>query len=895
MLSHYRLAEKIGEGGMGVVYRALDTKLSRHVAVKILSDTFAEDPERLARFEREAKMLASLNHPNIAAIHGLDQDGGVRFLVLELVPGATLAERLDKGPLSMQEALGVARQVAEGLEAAHDRGIIHRDLKPANIKITPEGKVKVLDFGLAKEAEAERRGSDPLDSPTVTSDHTRADVILGTAAYMSPEQARGKPLDKRTDIWSFGCVLYEALTGRQVFSGETVSDCIARILERDPDWKALPESVPGSVVGLLRRCLQKDARNRLRDIGDARIEIGEILAATRGAAGAMGPGPGARPKWQVAAGLGVLASAFALAGALVGRRTLSSAVPGTGQGPNLVEVARLTHDPGISEWPTWSPDGTTLAFVSNRDGNFDIYVRRVDGGQEVNITADPAQDFQPAFSPDGNQIAFVSTRSSRTGMIQIGADFGLEFRTFGGDLWAIPALGGQARRLARDANFPAWSTDAQRIAYVSGPENHRTILEIGKDGGTSRIVLASDASSWEIVRVRYSPGGTWLSFETTVGEVWLVPVAGGQPRRLTMSATSHVWEASGRRLYYLSRGMEGGTRLISVEIDEANGELRGEARTLTWMTGVLRNLDVSRDGRRLVVSELEGSLNLTLLPLKPGGGAPDGPEQILSRGQVIDRNPAFSPDGRRIAFVSDRLGPMNIWILDLKTARQRRLQLPGDDLGANAPQWSPDGRSLALLRFRSGGAQSLWLAAVDGSQAEELMPTITRLNNCAFSPDGRSILYESVVDSTRQVLSFDLASRKSKQMSSSPGDKYEPHWSPDGRHLVYVSNASGSLQVRRMPVGGGEEEVLTQGDERMRHLSFSSDGRWIYVQPSHRNVYRFSAGGGPLQPITDFPESGLFIEEPTLSADGRFLAYSRSNGGASLWLMTIAEGATDAP
>src|SRR6266850_5473821 len=853
MLCHYRLVEKVGEGGMGLVYRALDTNLDRAVAIKILPDAFARDPERLARFEREAKMLASLNHPNIAAIHGLEEDGGVRFLVLELVAGATLDERLDAGPAPLKEALGLARQVAEGLEAAHDRGIIHRDLKPANIKITPEGKVKVLDFGLAKESEAARRGSGTLNSPTITSDHTRADVILGTAAYMSPEQARGKPLDKRTDIWSFGCVLYETLAGRQAFSGETVSDCIARILERDPDWKELPASVPGRVVDLLRRCLQKDAQNRLRDIGDARIEIEEILAAPRAAAGTMSPGLAARPRWQMAGGLGALALSFALAGGLVGRWALTPAAPGAGNGPNLVDVARLTHDPGISEWPTWSPDGKTLAFVSNRDGNFDIYVRRVDGGQEVNITNDPAQDFQPSFSPDGNQIAFVSTRSSRTGMIQIGATFGLEFRTYGGDLWAVPALGGQARRLARDANFPAWSPDARRIAYVSGPEAHRAILEIGPDGGTPRTVLASDASSWETVRVRYSPGGTWLSFETTLGEVWLVPASGGQPRRLTVAATSHVWEASGRRLYYLSRGQQGGTRLMSVEIDEAKGELRGEPRTLSWMTGVIRHLDLSKDGNRLVVSELEGSLNLTLLRLKPGGGAPAGPEQILSRGQVIDRYPEFSPDGRRIAFTSDRLGPMNIWVLDLETGRQSRLQLPGEDRGANVPLWSPDGRSIALMRFHSDGTQALWLAAADGSQAEELIPPTQGLTASAFSPDGRSILYEGLTESTRQIFSIDLNSRQSRQMSSSPGDKYEPRWTPDGRFLVFVSNAGGSLQVRRMPAAGGREEVLTQGDERMRHVSYSSDGRWIYVQPSHRNIYRFPASGGPLQPITDFP------------------------------------------
>jgi len=894
MLSHYRIVEKVGEGGMGLVYRALDTKLNRQVAVKILPDAFARDPERLARFEREAKMLASLNHPNVAAIHGLDRDGEVRFLVLELVPGMTLAERLPSGRLTPPEALSVARQIAEGLEAAHDRGIIHRDLKPANIKITPDGVVKVLDFGLAKEVEGERRAADPVSSPTITSDHTRADVILGTAAYMSPEQARGKPLDKRTDIWSFGCVLYEALSGRQAFPGETVSDCLARILEREPDWKQLSGVAPERVVDLLRRCLQKDSRKRLRDIGDARIEIEEMLAAPPGAARSALSRPATFPGWRGALRLGVLILAIALIGGVAGQWLLPLTRSGKagGPGPSLVEVARLTHDPGLFEWPTWSPDGNLLAFSSNRSGNFEIYVRRVEGGQEVNVTNDPGQDFQPTFSPDGNSIAFVSTRTSRTGMIKIGAPWGLEFRTYGGDLWTVPVLGGQARRLGQDANSPAWHPDGRRIAYVSGPESHRTIMEVGIDGDNPKTLLASDKSSWEIIRLQYAPPGDFVSFESVDSGLVLVPRSGGAPRVL-IDAASHVWDRTGRRLYYLGRDPLGGTRLKSVDVDVASARVLGTPRTLGLMTGILRDLALSRDEHRLAVSESEWSLNLTVLPLKPGGGAPAGAEEIVSDGQVIDRYPTISPDGRQIAFASDRLGPMEIWIADLATGQRRRLQLPGTDSGTSQASWSPDGSQIMVTRYQSGFLRSVWLAAADGSHAEEVIPAMPSLIGWNFSPDGRRFLFSTKQGETLQLFTFDIAARRQSQVTKTPYDKYEGVWSADGRWVMYISSLEGASQIWRVPAAGGQEERLTSSPERFRHLYSSTDGRWLYVQLSHRNIYRMPASGGSLQPVTSFPESGLFLEEPTLSRDGRLLAYCRSNGGSSLWLMTIAQDSAE--
>jgi len=272
-LSHFKVIEKIGQGGMGEVYRAEDTNLSREVAIKVLPEQFTQDPERLARFEREAKVLASLNHPNIAAIHSFEHSDNIHFLVLELVPGETLAERVAKGPLPVEEALEICRQIAEGVEAAHEKGVIHRDLKPANVKVTPEGKVKILDFGLAKAFEAEPPLTDISQSPTLTEEMTRAGVILGTAAYMSPEQAKGKPVDKRADVFAFGAVLYELLTGKRAFQGETITDTLASILARDPEWEALPDGTPWRIKDLLRRCLTKDPHDRLRDIANVRIEI----------------------------------------------------------------------------------------------------------------------------------------------------------------------------------------------------------------------------------------------------------------------------------------------------------------------------------------------------------------------------------------------------------------------------------------------------------------------------------------------------------------------------------------------------------------------------------------------------------------------------------------------
>jgi len=894
VISHYRILEKLGGGGMGVVYKAEDLKLGRPVALKFLPEEVSRDPQAIERFRREARAASALNHAHICTLYEVDSHSSTQFLAMEYLDGQTLKHRIGGKRLKLELVLDWGIQVADALEAAHAEGIIHRDLKPANIFVTRRGQIKVLDFGLAKLLPQKQRVPAGVSGQATEDLITSPGMALGTVVYMSPEQARGEEVDARSDLFSLGSVLYEMLSGRLAFPGATSAIVFDAILNRQPQrLLGVCPDLPPKLEEVVGKLLEKDVELRYQSAAELRTDLRRLkrdIESGRTSAMASAPAVAAlsrRSLWRSPAVAAMALAAVALGGLAMWVLTRSQRRV-SAPAPALAGVARLTHDPGISEWPTWSPDGSLLAFASNRNGNFEIYVRRVEGGQEVNVTNDPAQDFQPAFSPDGNWLAFVSTRSSRTGMIKIGSAFAFEFRTFGGDVWVTPALGGQARRVAVDGNFPAWHPEGKKIAYVSGPEDHRSILEASIEGGAPRTVLDPSRSSWEIDRIQYSPHGRWISFETNspAERIFLLPAGGGKPVQV-LEGINHVWEASGKGMYYIRRDPAGGTRLQWTEMDEERGQPRGGEQTVAVLTGILRDLAIARDGRQLAASEMEGSMNLTRLPLKPGGGAPAGPEQQLTVGHVIDRYPAYSQDGKRIAFVSDRLGAEQIWILDIDTKRQERLQLPGQDLGETGAIWTPDGRRLLVMRVYSNGP-ALWLVAVDGSHAEELQPPGPGLGeNASFTPDGRTLFYNDRVNGIRQIFTLDLQTRQKRQLTSSAADKYNMLPSPDGRWIVFASNAGGSLQLWKMPASGGEVQRLTSGNDRIRHEFFSPDGRWLYFQPNHLNIYRMPAGGGRAQRVTNFPEAGLFLEEPTISPDGRYLAYCRSNGGASLWILTV--------
>jgi serine/threonine protein kinase len=885
-LGAYEILSLLGAGGMGEVYRARDTALGRDVALKILRPGAVQDADRLRRFRQEAQAAAALNHPNIMAIYFVGEQDGTPYIVSELLEGESLRESLRVGALPARKSMDFALQVAAGLAAAHEKGIIHRDLKPENIFITKEGRAKILDFGLAKLTRPEETTAD-ASSLTLTQGSTPG-VVLGTVGYMSPEQVRGKPLDSRSDIFSFGVILYEMLSGKNSFLRSTTADTLSAILKEDaPELVPSVQGVSPALDRVVRRFLEKEPADRFqsaRDLGFAlqavtgsgassSAEIPQVLPSTSGAS------PGLSKLLLVAA------ACFLLGGvatwlALYARRS------SRGDATMVTQVSRLTHESGLTEWPTWSPDGSLIAFSSNRSGDFEIYVRRIEGGQEVNITNDPGQDIQPAFSPDGASIAFVSTRASRTGLIKTAPPTGFEFRTLGGDIWVAPALGGPARRLAEDGNYPVWSLDGKKIAYVSGVEDHRSILEVPDEGGAPHPVLSTADSRWEIIKLLYSPHGQWFVFETQDQRLWLMPASGGTPKEI-LRGSSPAWDPPGKHIYFATPGNLGGTEVQSTEIDESSGKILGAPRSLGVMTGILGDLAISHNGRGLVVTERQESLNLTRLPLVADGGAPAGPEEQLNPGEVRDHYPAFSPDGRRIAFGDNRLRNEEVWILDLATRHRERLRVPQADLGVNIPFWSPDGRQLSVTRFQPDGGGSLWIAAVDGSIAEQVVAPKPSLRGAAFSPDGRDLLYIYKKDAFLQLFRMDVGSRHEYQLTFSAADKYDPIWSPDGQWCAYSSNQGGNVQIWRIATAGSEEQRLTTGYDRIRHISFSPDGRWIYLQPNHLNIYRMPAGGGPRQQVTKFPESGLFIEEPKLSPDGRWLAYCRNNGGSSLWLLEL--------
>lgn len=524
LADQYEIIEELGRGGMGVVYRAKDRKLGREVAIKVLPQEFSQDWERLARFEREAKLLASLNHPKIAAIYGLEESEGINFLVLELAEGKTLAERVVTQSLETEETLKICHQIAEALEAAHEKGIIHRDLKPANIKVTPEGKVKVLDFGLAKAFETAVSGEAPSvdlsKSPTITVESSRSGVILGMAAYMSPEQARGRPLDKRTDIWSFGCILFEVLTGQKAFKGDTISDSIAAILKSEPDWKAVPETTPLKLRDLLRRCLQKDPHNRLHDIADARIDIQDILTGLPAEeVTTLRPAP----KWRTL--FWVIVGMFLIVACVLLWKILSSpqAIPGQVQHlmVNLPESALLapaaTSPLGVGRPTlTLSPDGSRLVYVAINGDRTQLYLRRMDQ-DEIEPIPGTEGAHSPFFSPDGKWIVFVSERSGIDHLYRKLADGSGEAEQI---TFNEPCLG-SPYSFSPDGNLISYSCRTTQLSdlwiyTMKNGKGHQPFLQTPFSEGFSTfspdgrwIAYTSDESGrWEIyVQPYYGPGG----------------------------------------------------------------------------------------------------------------------------------------------------------------------------------------------------------------------------------------------------------------------------------------------------------------------------------------------------------------------------------------------------
>jgi hypothetical protein len=796
----YEILGHIGAGGMGEVYRAIDKNLGRHIAIKVLPSAFAEDKERMARFEREAKLLAVLNHPNIAAIHGLEESEGRRFLVLELAEGETLQARLNRGALPVEEALETCRELAEGLEAAHEKGIIHRDLKPGNIMITPEGKVKILDFGLAKVYGGETAPVDLEKSPTITAQMTGPGVILGTAAYMSPEQARGRAADRRSDIWAFGCVLYECLTGSRAFHGDTVSDTLAHLLKGEPDWMSLPPETPTLIKFLLRRCLEKDPRSRLHDIADARLEIEAILSDHLQGEPAGGELPGKRRA-------GLRAAVWAVSGVLVGAVGMVLLL-GPRKEMRPLPLHKYHLAVGTSEQAAIylsgaaiSPDGRRVAYAL-RDG---VWVQDLDKLEPRRIH-DTEGAARPFWSPDSASVGFfdlikhtlqrtpVSGGEARTicdvpgtdiggaswgteGIIVFSWGAGWSVRA-GGGLFEVPAAGGASALLVKANEGEIGFTSPLVLPHRAGVlavanYNDRTwkVVRISKDG-LREPVLDIQGSA----QIAYSPSGDLL-YALGAGGLWAVPLRlsplgiTGKPVRVAEDASSPSISADGSLVYM--------PKLLA-------------AQRLVW---------VDRRG------EVTGAIGQ--------------PQEFMS-------DPRISPDGRRVAVRGTEAGKTDIWIHDTAQATRTRLTFePGSNI---QPFWTPDGRDIVYSSMANVGRVVARPADGNGS-ARPLIDDPVGQYEPEFSKDRRFLVFVAV-DANRGIIRdlwyMDLLKGgKPTPFLESPFDEFHPVLSGDSRYLAYVSNESGTYEVyvRPFPKGSGKWKVSDNGGVQPR---WGRGGKTLY-------------------------------------------------------------------
>jgi serine/threonine-protein kinase len=816
-ISHYEILEKLGEGGMGAVYRGLDTTLRREIALKTLPDRFTQDPERVARLQREARALASLQHPNIASIFGFEEADGRHFLIMELVEGEDLARRLHGGALSVDESLETALQIAEGLEAAHEQGIVHRDLKPTNVRATPEGKVKILDFGLARAYQPESAaGKDTDDSPSFNTDITKSGMILGTAAYMSPDQARGKPVDWRADIWAFGCVLYEMLTGKRPFSGETASDTLAVILEREPDWERLPKSLPRGIRQLLRRCLTKDVRNRLQAIGDARIAIEECIAEpSRPVEEPVAP----QPIWRRVA-LWVLLPLVAVGVWILKPEQAHVPAPDHHLEIPLPEGTRLTseHRHALA----LSPDGRTLAFVAGTASDLygsdtcQIHLRSLDGWGAPAV-AGTENGIQPFFSPDGEWLGFI--RDSQLMKVAVaggepvtlcrcvrpcGASWGpdgtIVFAGVSGGLYLVSDSGGEPDTLTR-------------LDRESGEISHRLphFLPNGKAVLFTALYHEFEDVDWNRARIYVQ------SLET--GERKLLIEGGSDARYLS---TGHLVFAREGRLFAVRFGLNR-LEVVGSETRVLDGVSHStHTYTTYWETGAA-HFTVSTFGT---------------LAYAPGSIFPEVETPVAwvdrqGREELLEVEPKqyfavrVSPDGRRI-LLTELSFSGDVWLYDLERRVQRRQTFEGDGSWAI---WGPEADCFTVDSDLEGPRVLYWKEVDSGPGGMRRLsnqPGGTTLPG-SWSADGEELAFVAKnLDSGNDIWTLSRDGRSEPILSTRFNEAY-PELSPDGRWLVYTSNESGrsEVYVRPYPGPGRPVQISTDGGSGP---AWSRDGREIFYR-----------------------------------------------------------------
>jgi Tol biopolymer transport system component len=879
-LGPYEIMTPLGAGGMGEVYRARDTRLGRDVAVKVLPAHLGESVERRERFEREARAVAALSHPNILALHDVGSEGATAYAVTELLEGETLRERLRAGPLPLRKASEYATQIALGLAAAHAQGIVHRDLKPDNVFVTRDGRVKILDFGLARQVPEALASGSQTSSPTLQRG-TEPGALLGTVGYMSPEQARGDEADHRSDIFAFGCLLREMLTGQRAFARGSAAETLAAIIREEPEPLAtsLPD-VPPALERIVTHCLEKSPDERFQSARDLAFDLQSLssLSAAHEPSRAA-PGPG-RKRLLGAALLGL----FTLAGFLLGRFAVRPS-PEAVAGPGRASFTLVTDQPGVESDPALSPDGKSVVYVAAVGGQYDLFLLRIGGRNPVPLTADcPLDDSQPVFSPDGERIAFRSEREgggiflmdstgesvrrlsdfgfdpsfSPDGRELVVGTVGFQFpmdRSGRGELWAIDVRTGQKRQLARptDAVQPSWSPHGTRIAYWG----------LRKDSGQRDIfTVAADGSE-------LASGGVAVTNDAPLD--W-----------------SPAWAPDGRHLYFGSN--RGGTMsLWRIAIDEATGRTRGEPEALTLPALWSGRYSLASDGRRIAFESLDWRSTLHRLAFDPVAETTSGaPLSVFqSTGRPI-RDHHVSPDAQWIAF--SRSGVQEDLFLTRFDGTQYR-RLTDDPFRDRGPTWSPDGTRIAFYSDRSG-AYEHWVIRPDGSGLEQLTRRHEGSSNFpVWSPDGKRVA-SAVIPQGWSL--FDVAGRAGEgavvpQPEIDASHKFWPMtWSADGSRLAGLLIRANGLTdgVAQFELATGRyARILERAPSNWLIPVWLQDGRRLLVR-DRSGIFLVDAVTGKTKPLVEV--SGYFVGYSLdLTRDNRWITYTETATDGDIWLMTL--------
>jgi serine/threonine protein kinase len=841
-ISHYRILEKLGGGGMGVVYKAEDTKLGRTVALKVLPPERVADPNRKRRFVQEARAASALNHPNIITIYDIDEADGVHFIAMEYVAGKTLDRLIARHGLRLNEALKYAVQMAAALAKAHAAGIVHRDLKPTNVMLTDDGLVKVLDFGLAKLTEAAPTG----DAETVATVEpaTEEGTIVGTVGYMSPEQAEGKPVDARSDIFSFGSVLYEMLTGQRAFQGETKASTIAAILREEPKpLSHVVEGLPREVERLVRRCLRKDPAHRFQHMDDLKVALEELKEES--SSGELATAPGAEKKRfsrTALAAIGVATVALLAVAAVVAYILWPRP-----QAPVQRTLTRLTFEPGLQSDPTFSPDGQMFAYSSDRSGNFDIWVQQISGGNPVQVTKHPAHDWQPDWSPDGKQIVFRSERD-------------------GGGVYVVPALGGYERKISSFGYRPRWSPDGSRILFRSTILRDVTeplrVYVVGLDGNPPHEVLGATltAGAWE-TSVAWHPDGKRVSFRLrqpgeAQGGFWTVTVEGGTPvkselarqvenqlKAASVSLEDFAWAPSGKALYF--EGVSRDVRNVwKVTVDPDTLRWVAGPERLTTGPGQDTALAISADSKRLAFVTRTESVRIWSIPFDAAKGQTTGEGEPVTAPGMDAFVPDVTPDESKLAFGAVRAGRRELWVKSLTDGRETLLF--ADNLRRDFPRWSRDGTRLAYRRWRPGTSPSSTIVlSPAGGGSEE--PLLSVFDGCDipedWSADGKWILANTCRRPPGRALLWALplsaaphAETEARVVAANPEyNLWEARVSPDDRWVCFqtirATGITGSA-INVVPAAGGDWIPITDGKYHDDKPRWSPDGKTIYFTSS---------------------------------------------------------------